>query len=152
MMAILLEHGGLQAQLMDNFNILLVSLLIHQVMSLSLTLPIIEFKNFNYPILVQLALLKLFWVFVLLRNGVLRSTADGQFSSPVDVALDTSGNMFVVDNDNFRIQKFVDDTIPPTVTITSPPNESTFIAPATETINVGATDNLGIKQVEPLYE
>jgi hypothetical protein len=77
-----------------------------------------------------------------------QGTADGQFSSPVDVALDTSGNMFVVDNDNFRIQKFVDDTIPPTVTITSPPNESTFIAPATETINVGATDNLGIKQVE----
>ncbi len=77
-----------------------------------------------------------------------QGTADGQFSSPVNVAVDTSGNVFVVDNDNFRIQKFVDDTIPPTVTITSPPNESTFIAPATETINVNATDNLGIKQVQ----
>ncbi|HET9807735.1 MAG TPA: Ig-like domain-containing protein [Nitrososphaeraceae archaeon] len=77
-----------------------------------------------------------------------QGTADGQFSSPVNVAVDISGNVFVVDNDNFRIQKFVDDTIPPTVTITSPPNESTFIAPATETINVNATDNLGIKQVQ----
>ena len=74
--------------------------------------------------------------------------ADGQFSSPVDIDVDTSGNIFVVDNDNFRIQKFVEDTILPTVTITNPSNGSTFIAPATETINVRATDNLGIKQVE----
>jgi hypothetical protein len=74
--------------------------------------------------------------------------ADGQFSSPVDIDVDTSGNIFVVDNDNFRIQKFVEDTILPTVTITNPSNGSTFIAPATETINVRANDNLGIKQVE----
>ena len=169
---------------------------IHLVTYLLLMEIMKEFKNFNYPILVQLALRKLFLVFVLLRNGVL-STADGQFEipwgiavdssnnvfvadtanhriqkftnsgtfcyemgfsegnvlmaslvSPVNVAVDISGNVFVVDNDNFRIQKFVDDTIPPTVTITSPPNESTFIAPATETINVNAIDNLGIKQVQ----
>jgi Bacterial Ig domain/NHL repeat len=77
-----------------------------------------------------------------------QGTSDGQFSSPIDVAVDTSGSVFVVDNDNFRIQKFVDETIPPTVTITRPANGSTFIAPATETINADAIDNLGIKQVE----
>ena len=78
----------------------------------------------------------------------LEGTADGQFSSPVDIDVDTSGNIFVVDNDNFRIQKFVENTILPTVTITNPSNGSTFIVPATETINVRATDNLRIKQVE----
>jgi len=77
-----------------------------------------------------------------------QGTADGRFSSPVDVAIDTSGNGFVVDNNNFRIQKFVEDTILLTLTITSPSNGSSFIAPTTETVNVNATDNLGIKQVE----
>jgi len=34
---------------------------------------------------------------------------DGQFNYPVDVAFDSSGNMYVVDNGNNRIQKFDSD-------------------------------------------
>ena len=66
----------------------------------------------------------------------------------IDADVNISGNIFVVHNDNFRIQKFVEDTILPTVTITSLSNDSTFIVQATEVINVRTTDNVGIKQVE----
>jgi tripartite motif-containing protein 71 len=33
-------------------------------------------------------------------------TADGQFNSPTGVAVDSSGNVYVADNNNSRIQKF----------------------------------------------
>ena len=67
---------------------------------------IIKFKNFNYPILVQLALLKLFWVFVFVTKWGSQGAANGQFEIPWGIAIDSSGNVFVADTANHRIQKF----------------------------------------------
>ncbi len=43
---------------------------------------------------------------ILLLNGVLMATADGQFVCPTGVAVDSSGNVYVADTGNHRIQKF----------------------------------------------
>ena len=42
----------------------------------------------------------------LLQNGDLKDTGDGQFNGPNGVATDSSGNVYVADTDNNRIQKF----------------------------------------------
>ena len=39
-------------------------------------------------------------------NGVLGGTADGQFSSPEGIAVDSSGNVYVADTYCHRVQKF----------------------------------------------
>ena len=36
-------------------------------------------------------------------------SGDGQFSSPRNIALDSSGNIYVADSSNHRVQKFVND-------------------------------------------
>ena len=41
-----------------------------------------------------------------LRNGERQGTGDGQFIRPAGLSVDTSGNIFVVDEGNNRIQKF----------------------------------------------
>jgi hypothetical protein len=42
----------------------------------------------------------------------------GEFASPVDVALDAAGNLYVADYDNRRIQKFVAPAVQRTLTVT----------------------------------
>jgi len=39
-------------------------------------------------------------------NTILGDLGDGQFSTPIDIAIDKSGNIFVTDNNNNRIQRF----------------------------------------------
>lgn len=50
-------------------------------------------------------------------------SGDGQFVTPYGVAADSSGNVYVADTGNHRIQKFglvLSDTVPPSITINSP--------------------------------
>ena len=35
-------------------------------------------------------------------------TGDGQFFEPQKIAVDSAGNVFVTENNNFRVQKFTD--------------------------------------------
>ena len=42
----------------------------------------------------------------LLLNGGLQVTGDGQFQSPIGISEDPSGNIYVVDFGNDRVQKF----------------------------------------------
>ena len=65
-------------------------------------------------------------------------SSNNQFSYLLnaDVGVYTSRNIFVVNNDNFRIQKFVEDTIVPTISIINQTKGCTFATFATEIINV----------------
>jgi hypothetical protein len=51
------------------------------------------------------------------------SSGVGQF---LIAHLDSRGDVFVADTNNNRIQQFIDDTMPPTVTITNPNNGATL--------------------------
>jgi DNA-binding beta-propeller fold protein YncE len=43
---------------------------------------------------------------VLLQNGGTSGAGDGQFDQPTGIAIDSSGNVYVVDRGNSRIQVF----------------------------------------------
>lgn len=42
-------------------------------------------------------------------TSVLGSTVDSQFNMPYGIAVDSSGNIYVADTGNYRIQKFSSD-------------------------------------------
>lgn len=46
------------------------------------------------------------FMFQIGRSDEASGSADGEFSSPIDVALDSDGNIFVTDSGNNRVQKF----------------------------------------------
>jgi sugar lactone lactonase YvrE len=62
---------------------------------------------------------------ILARTFVCHSSPN-QFEAPYGVAVDSSGNVFVADYRADRIHEFIDDIIPPTVTITYPINGVTL--------------------------
>ena len=70
-----------------------VSQSIHLAMYLSLTMKITKYKNLTV-------------MATFLQNGVLMVSANGQFISPEGIAVDPSGNVFISDNGNNRVQKF----------------------------------------------
>ena len=48
-------------------------------------------------------------VFIVATKWGSTGTEDGQFKNPLGVAVDSSGNIYVADADNYRIQKFTSD-------------------------------------------
>jgi DNA-binding beta-propeller fold protein YncE len=72
-------------------------------------------------------------------------SGDGQFNYPYGIAVDPSGNIYVADTINNRIQKFAPvlapaDTTPPTITITSPTEG--LITSQNVTLTYSVSDNV----------
>jgi hypothetical protein len=76
-------------------------------------------------------------------------SGEGQFNRPVDIAADSSDNLYVADALNYRVQKFdaSPDTTPPTVSLTAPQDGAT-LSGSSVSHSAEATDDTGVTRVD----
>src|SRR5439155_11111231 len=74
-------------------------------------------------------------------------SGDGQFNTPVFVAVDGSGNVFVADNGNDRIQKFACPTamVVPTTTTTTTTATTTSSTTTTTSTSTSSTTSTTLR-------
>ena len=85
-------------------------------------------------------------------NGEGLASLASALNAPTGLAIDPAGNLYVGDRDNFRVRKLnqsvMNDSTPPTVTITAPTSAAIFLTTSGSlNLSGAATDNVGVFQV-----